>query len=372
MIIGIDTHAAERDGAGNCTYIRNLAAALSRADKQNEYVLYGINLDHPFYREFRSCENFRARKLALDNSLVRIPFLLARATVKDDLDILHVQYIAPPFHRGKLVATIHDLGFLHYPGFFSRFEVLRSRILIRMTAERSDAIITGSEFSKQDIVTSYGIPPGKIEVVTYGVSPCFAPASDPLEARNILRRYGIRKPYLLSVGRLNPRKNIVSMVRAFSLLKKEKPLPHRLIIVGKEDFETRKIMEAAEKTEHKEDILFTGFVPDSDLPSLYREAEVFLYPSMYEGVGLPVLEAMRSGVPVITSNTSGLKEMVGDAGILVNPLDPGEISRAILRILGDPDLRKTYAARGISLGKKLSWFSTAKQTLKVYEKVGLS
>jgi glycosyltransferase involved in cell wall biosynthesis len=372
MKIGIDTHAAEREGAGNCTYIRNMASALSQVDKRNEYVLYGINLQHSFYRQFHDCENFMIRKLAIDNSLVRIPFLLARATFKDALDILHVQYIAPPFHRGKLVTTIHDLGFLHCPDFFSKFEVWRSRMLIRLTAKRSDAIITGSHFSKQDIVDSYGIHPAKIQVVSYGVSPCFSPALDPLETRKILRKYGIQKPYLLSVGRLNPRKNIVSIVKIFSLMKRENHLPHRLIIVGKKDFETRKILLSVDKIEHNEDILFTWLVPDQDLPFLYREADVFLYPSLYEGVGLPVLEAMRSGVPVVTSDSSGLKEIVGDAGILVNPLDLSEISRAVLRIISDRDFRNTCRTRGISRTEKLTWLSTAQQTLKVYQRVHLS
>jgi len=372
MKIGIDTHAAEREGTGNCTYIRNLVSALSQVDKQNEYVLYGINIQHTFYRQFHDRENFRIRKLAVENALVRNPFLLTRATLKDALDILHVQYIRPPFHSGKLVVTIHDLGFLHYPDFFSKFEVLRSRLLIRSTAKRSGAIITGSHFSKQDIVDSYGIHPGKIQVISLGVSPCFSPASDPLETRKILRKYGIQKPYLLFVGRLNPRKNIISIVKTFSLMKREHHLPHRLILVGKKDFKTRRTLLSVDKIEHKEDLLFTGFVHDRDLPFLYREADVFLYPSLYEGVGLPVLEAMRSGVPVVSSNTSGLKEIAGDAGVLVDPLDLSEISQAVLRIISDPDFRSTCRTRGISLTEKLTWLATAQQTLKVYQRVHLS
>jgi len=372
MKIGIDTHAAEREGEGNCTYIRRLVSALSQVDKQNEYVLYGINVQHSFYRQFHGCENFRIRKRAIDNSLVRIPFLLALATKKDTLDILHVQYIAPPLYGGKLVVTIHDLCFLHYPDFFSKFEAWRSKLLIRLTAKKSSAIITGSHFSKQDIVDSYGMHPAKIQVIPFGISPHFSPASDPEETRKILHKYGIQKPYLLYVGRLNPRKNIVSIVKVFSQIKRENHLPHRLIIVGKKDFETRKILLSLDKIEHKEDILFTGLVPDQDLPFLYREADVFLYPSLFEGVGLPVLEAMRSGVPVVSSDSSGLKETAGDAGICVNPLDHSEISRAVLRIISDPDFRNTCRTRGISRTEKLSWLSTAQQTLKVYQRVHLS
>ena len=285
MKIGIDAHAAERDGTGNCTYIRNLLAQLQKIDNQNEYVLYVTHSQHPFYRHFHAYENFRIKQLPFKNPMIRIPLSLAVETHKDNLDILHVQYISPPYHKGKLVATIHDLGFLHVPETFSRFEVVRSKILVRMTAKRSSKIITGSHFSKNDIVKTYNIPPNNIEVIPLGVSPAFSLEKDPAKAQKILDKYRVQKPYILCVGRLNPRKNLLSLVEAFSMIKKEKSIPHKLVLVGKKDFATRKIIQSIKAADRSGDVLLTGYVEEQDLPSLYSEAEVFIYPSLFEGVG---------------------------------------------------------------------------------------
>jgi glycosyltransferase involved in cell wall biosynthesis len=367
MKIGIDAHAAESDGSGNCTYIRNVLRELRQVDTRNDYVLYVTNSRHPFYSDFRSYANFKIKQLAWKNPLIRIPVALALETWKDNLDILHVQYIAPPFHKGKLVATIHDLGFLHVPESFSRFEVLRSKILIRMTARRSGKIITGSHFSKNDIAERYDIDPGRIAVISHGVSPDFKPEGDPAATQKILIKYGIQKPYILCVGRLNPRKNLTALVKAFALVKKERAIPHKLVIAGKEDYATRKIIQTIEASGNPDDVRLTGFVEDADLPSLYNGADVFLYPSLFEGVGLPVLEAMSSGVPVIASDSSSLKEIVGGAGLLVDPLDTKELRDALYKIIVDRELRENYIARGTARAEKFSWLSTARHTLNVYE-----
>ena len=369
MKIGIDAHAAERDGSGNCTYIRNLLSELRQIDPRNDYVLYVTKSRHPFYRDFLSYKNFKIKQLRMNNPLIRIPFALAWETCKDNLDILHVQYIAPPLHKGKLVATIHDLGFLHVPESFPRFEVLRSKILIRMTAGRADKIITGSHFSKNDIAKTYKIDPDHIAVISHGVSPVFKPENDVSKIQKTLDKYGIPKPYFLCVGRLNPRKNLVSLVKAFTMIKKEKSIPHKLVIAGKEDYATRKIIRSIEEAGSPGNVLLTGFVEDDDLPALYNGADVFLYPSLFEGVGLPVLEAMSCGVPVIASDSSSLKEVAGNAGLLVNPLDPEELKNALFRITSNQDLRKEYTTRGKARAKKFSWLSTAQQTLNIYHRL---
>ncbi len=376
MKIGIDAHAAEREGSGNCTYIQNLLKSLIQIDDRNEYILYATRKHHPFYQIFKPYQNQVLIKEppfpALKNPVLRIPLWLARETYKDSLDVLHVQYIAPPFHKGALVATIHDLGFIHVPETFSRWEVFRSKLLVRMTAKKSKTIITGSQFTRQNILQAYCLPSDKVEAVPLGVSPSTsAPqktAKKPLEAQKTLRKYKIQNPYILTVGRLNPRKNLVTLVKAFSLLKQEKQIPHQLVIAGKHDFNTRKVIQSIQNTPASPNILFTGLVSNQELWNLYKEADVFIYPSLFEGVGLPVLEAMSAGVPVITSNSSSLQETAGDAAILVNPLDPHEISQALDRLISSQNLRQAYAEKGTSRAKKFSWHSTAEQTLKVYEK----
>ena len=370
MKIGIDTHAAENEGSGNCTYIQNLLKSLVQIDDRNEYVFYAIHRQHPFYQTFKSCKQVRIKEppvKVLKNPFFRIPLWIGFETFKDSLDILHVQYIAPPFHKGKLVTTIHDLGFLHVPETFSSQEVLRSKILVRLTAQRSDKIITGSQFSKQDIIRKYRLPPSMIHVIRLGISSLQNSQADGSKTQKTLEKYGIRKPYLLSVGRLNPRKNLITLVKAYSILKKKKAITHMLVIAGKNDFYTKKIIGSINKITAPRDVLFTGLVPSHDLWNLYKGADIFIYPSLFEGVGLPVLEAMNMGVPVITSNSSSLKETAGDAAILIDPLDPQDISLAIEKLLSDQDLRQLYTEKGMSRARNFSWLSTANQTLILYK-----
>lgn len=367
MRIGIEAHAAEHEGSGNCTYIRNLLLALKEADWDNEYIIYVTDKAHPFYERFRPAQKFQIKQLGAKNPFLRIPLFLARESCKDALDILHVQWHAPLLHKGKLVATIHDLSFLHIPESFSRSEVLRAKIVIRMTAKKADRIITGSMFSKNDIVKSYKMDAQKIAVVPYGISHRFKPELDETRTQKILDKYKVREPYILSVGRLNPRKNFLTLMRALSLLRKKKSFPHKVVIVGKADYKTQEILQLIKSMNLYQDVVFTGFVEETDLPYLYHRASVFVYPSLYEGVGLPVIEAMKSGTPVVASNTTSVKEMVGEAGIAVDPLDEVGISEAISVLLRDEELRRDYIEKGLKRGKEFSWEGHAERTIKVYE-----
>ena len=212
MRIGIDAHAAERDGSGNCTYIRGLIRGLLELERENDYVLYVIDKEHRFYRDIRDQAGVRLHPLRIKSPLLRIPVFLAAATYGDDLDVLHVQYIAPPRHSGSLVVTIHDTAFLHVPRTFARLEALRSRLLVPRTARRAERIITGSESSKTDIAADCRVEPGKIDVTPYGVSASFAETRDAGKNRDVPAKYGIREPYILCVGRLNARKNLTVLV----------------------------------------------------------------------------------------------------------------------------------------------------------------
>jgi glycosyltransferase involved in cell wall biosynthesis len=363
--IGIDAHSAERDGSGNCTYIRGLIRGLLEIDGENEYVLYAVDGGHRFYREVRERPRVRLRALNIKSPFLRIPFCLAAATVRDAVDVLHVQYIGPPRHRGSLVATIHDLAFLHLPRTFSRLEARRSRLLVPRTAKAAGKIITGSECSKRDIVAECGVEPGKIEVIPCGVSGSFAEARHREDGRGIPAKYGIRTPYVLSVGRLNARKNLAVLAEAYSLAKKRQSLPHTLVIVGKKDHGSASLVESVRKTGGGE-ILFTGFVPDEDLPGLYAGADVLVYPSLFEGFGLPLIEAMASGVPVVASDAPALRETMGDAGWAVDPLQPEEMAAAISGLVRDERLRKDFIARGTARAAEFTWRRTARMTLAVY------
>jgi len=368
MRVGIDVHAAEQEGSGNCTYIRGLVRALTAIDEKNDYFLYAVDERHPFYAGLPQRTNIRIRNIGARNPFLRIPFFLAAASIHDKLDILHVQYIAPPIHRGRLTATIHDLGFLRVPSSFSRFFVQRSKILIRGTARRADRIIVGSEYSRQDIVTTYGLPPNRVTVLPYGVDPVFYEAQLPSETELIRRRFGLRFPYILCVGRLNPRKNLPALARAFARFKTIGDRPHQLVIVGKEDFETTRTMEAV-RAAGGQDIILTGYVPEADLPALIRGAEIFVYPSLFEGVGLPVMEAMAAGVPVITSATSSMPEIAGSAARLVDPTNEDEITAALAALADNPALREKMSVQGRNRAREFSWEAAARRTLEIYTDV---
>ena len=383
MRIGIDAHAAERDGTGNCTYIRNLLRQLGQLDKENLYFIYATDPSHPFYKEIAPFPNFSIRKIPVKNPFLRIPFFLAALTWKDRLDILHVQYIAPPFHRGKLIVTIHDLGHFLIPQSFSRFEVLRSKILIPQSARKAARILTGSFYSRTTIIERFGLPPDKIAVTPYGVAVDFFEEKEEffkdekgdskdkgnLKGETILKKYGIEKPYILSLSRLNLRKNLALLIESYNLLKNRNNLPHKLIIAGKPDIKARKIKKMASSSTFCHDIIFTGYINDKDLPYVYSQAELFVFLSEFEGFGLPVLEAMACGVPVLTTAKTSLPEVAGEAALYVSNLSPHEIATKIEALLFDQNLRSLLVTRGRQRTSMFTWEKTAKLTLEIYRQV---
>jgi glycosyltransferase involved in cell wall biosynthesis len=369
MRIGIDAHAAERDGSGNCTHVRGLLSGLARVDEENEYILYATDPGHPFYEQFRQRKNFCLRHTRPENPLLRIPFVLGQKTFSDKLDILHVQYIGPFVFRGKLVVTIHDLAILHLPESFSRFELFRSKVLFPLNARRSDKIITVSDFSKKDITKQFRINTQKIEVIHNGVSPHFHPVKDLEKKKLLILKYDIAERFIFSLGRLNLRKNIESLIGAYESLRRKVNYFFNLVIGGQKDVLARNVMERIRTSEFQNDIIVTGYIPDEELPYFYSFADVFVFPSYFEGFGLPPVEAMACGCPVVTSASSSLPEIVGDAAILVDPDKPGDLTQAIYCVLSDHKLGKAMKERGIERVKIFDWDEAARKTLNLYRQV---
>jgi glycosyltransferase involved in cell wall biosynthesis len=365
--IGIDAHAAERDGTGNCTYIRGVLSGLFNLNDQNEYVLYIMDKSHPFYDMFKQKGNFQLHVLRPEHPLVRIPFSLAHRTFLDGIDILHVQYIAPPFHKGKLITTIHDLGFFHFQESFSPFERIRSSILIPRNARRAAKIITGSQFSKTDIINKLKVSDSKIEITPYG-NP-IGLSQSPDNGIDIKKKYGIKKEFIFSLGRLNMRKNLKNLISAYTELRQKENLDLNLVIAGKKDYLSEETLMEVKKSGYDNEIIMTGYIPQEELPLFYQTAEIFVYPSFFEGFGLPPLEAMAWGCPVITSNVSSLPEVVGDAALLIDPYQTREIKDAMKRVLSDSGLKHRLQEAGKQRAKMFTWEKTAKKTLKIYEDV---
>jgi glycosyltransferase involved in cell wall biosynthesis len=371
MHIGIDAHAIGARQGGNETYIRNLVKALAEIDERNRYTLYLANACAA--EEWRDGfvkrhANFEIRSLPPPTPLVRVPVALAFELRLRPVDLLHVQYTAPPFCPVPVIATIHDLAFEHLPQTFTRRGSLQMKLTVRSTAKKAARIATVSEYSRQDLLRTYKLPPEKVVVTYNGVESHFTSQPNSAdEVERIRRRFGIDRDYILAVGSLQPRKNLVRLIRVYARLRSEQEkFKHQLVIVGRQLWLADEIFAEVRKQQWADDVILTGYVADEDLPALYRAAAAFVYPSIFEGFGLPPLEAMACGTPVVTSNTSSLPEVVGDAAVLIDPYDEQKLANALLRIVNDELLRVRLRKQGIERVKKFTWRAAAEKTLQLY------
>lgn len=370
MHIGIDAHAIGARQGGNETYIKNLVAALAELDRENRYTLFLANAQAA--REWRGrYANFAVRLLPPPTPIVRVPVALAFELRRFPVDVLHVQYTAPPFCPAPVIATIHDLAFEHLPETFTRRGQMQLRLTVRRTARRAARIITVSEFSRQDIIRTYRLPPEKIAVTHNGIEACFTP--DPAsssEAADTRRRFGIERDYVLAVGSLQPRKNLARLVRAYAKLRAEQAdFNHQLVIAGRKLWLSGEIFAEIERQKCARDVIITDYVAAEELPALYRGAAAFVYPSLFEGFGLPPLEAMACGTPVVTSNTSSLPEIVGDAAVLIDPYNETAIAQAMLEVVSNQQLRRRLREAGGERARGFTWRAAAEKTLRLYHEV---
>jgi glycosyltransferase involved in cell wall biosynthesis len=367
--IAIDAHAVGTGLAGNETYVTNLVESLAEIDAENRYTLYVTK--HAAVERFRGrWPNFEVRRTLPHTPLVRIPVTLSAELRRRPVDLLHVQFTAPPLAPCPVVATVHDLSFEHLPETFKRRSRAQLRLTVRRTARAAARVITISEYSKRDIVETYGLDPGRVAVTHVAASARFAPVADAGELRRVRERYRIGGEYVLAVGSVQPRKNLVRLVRAYADLRDRRGrdnLP-QLVIVGKMAWLFGETLRAVEECGLGDGVIFTGYVPESDLPALYSGALCFAYPSYFEGFGLPPLEAMRCGTPVLAGDRTSLPEVVGDAGLLVDPFDTDAIAAALRRLIDDESLRSTLRARGLARARLFDWRETARLTLGVYRK----
>jgi glycosyltransferase involved in cell wall biosynthesis len=371
MHIGIDAHALGQRQAGNETYIGNLIKSLAELGGNNRYTLYLSNAEAAarwrtgFTKQF---PNFEVRLLPPPTPLVRVPVALEFELRLRPVDALHVQFSAPLFCPVPVIATIHDLAFEHMPETFTRRGSLQLKFTVRWTAKRAARIATVSEYSRQDLIKTYRLPPEKVVVTHNGIGPIFSPqpASDD-EGLKLRQRFGIERDFILAVGSLQPRKNLVRLIKAYSELRRRlDDFKYQLVIVGRKRWLSSEIFAEVRKQDWGRDVIVTGYVQDEDLPAFYRAASAFAYPSLFEGFGIPPLEAMACGTPVVTSNTSSLPEVAGDAALLIDPYDDEGLANALLRIVNDEPLRALLRERGIEQSKKFTWRNAAEKTLQLY------
>ena len=269
----------------------------------------------------------------------------------------------------RYVVTIHDLVPLFFPKSVPKKHLLFFRIFMKRVAHTADLIVTDSEHSKHDIIRHLRVPEEKIRVIYLGYDPPQKQDHDPQRAQALLRTFGITKPYLLFVGAIEPKKNLERLVEAFQMLRAKYARGNelQLVLAGGESWLAAGLHRKVRELQLERQVIFTGFVPDEDLAVLYKKAETFVFPSIYEGFGLPVLEAMSCGTPVVTSNVSSLPEIAGDAGMLVDPYHPKSICEGILRVLEDRSKREEMIRFGDRQAQRFSWRKSAEKTWQVYE-----
>lgn len=374
MKVAIDIRRMTEFGVG--TYTRNVIRALGRLDRSNDYFLMGspqkVEEIGPLPPNFKTIP-------LLDDGSTAKGYMHCRSVLKRlHCDLVHIPYLfwMPRSLPCPYVMTVHDV-LEHMYRAHDRSSLRRSLHfqLTRRVLKGAARILAVSKYTKSDIEKLFGIPGSRIEVVYNAIDERFLSghASD-VERQVLAERYLVTYPFLLYAGRISPHKNLVRIIEAFSALKaeleKDGSFPDlKLIIIGDELSKHPDLRRTVIRSGVQNDVRFMGFVPIEMLRVFYDAAKIFVFPSLYEGFGLPPLEAMAHGTPVVTSNTSSLPEVVGNAAVLVNPENVFEIMRALLRVLLDQAVRDKYKQRGYEQVKKFSWDASARQTLEVYEAV---
>jgi glycosyltransferase involved in cell wall biosynthesis len=369
MHIALNTLAVRARLSGGGVYVTNLVRSLAGLDHRNQYTLYmsGQNAAHfcGLPENFRLVQAVSLRPLRLLWEQTLLPLQLARGGVT----LFHATgNVSPLIRTCRQVVTIHDLTYYLMPERHTLAKRNYFRMMIAPSARRSDRVITVSDSSKDDIVRLLRIAPEKVTVIHEGCDVRYRPLHDQ-DALNALRRkYSLRKRILLFLGMIEPGKNLVNLLAAFARLR-EFHGEYCLVLAGDFGWNYRPVLAAIERLGLRELVHLPGYIPEEELPALYNLAEVLVYPSLYEGFGLPVLEAMACGIPVITSNVSSMPEVAGDAAVLVEPRSVEQLSNALSRVLTDADLRAQMSEKGLERSRMFTWEKAARETMQVYEEV---
>ena len=373
MLIGIDaSRATAAQRTGTETYSLHLIRELLALGKGHRFRLYFNQPPAPGL--FPDASEMRVMPFARLWTHARLSREMRTAAP----DLLFVpSHVLPLLHPERCVVTIHDLGFYYYPEAHTLSQNLYLRWSTRYNARIATRVIADSVATRNDLLRYYRVPGERIEVVYPGRDEALGPVRDPEVLQDVRARHGLSEPYLLYVGTLHPRKNLVRLVQAFSAFTKAmaagpaKPKAEpQLVLAGQKGWLYEEILNQVRKLDLVDRVVFTGYVPDADLPAVLSGAVAFVFPSLYEGFGLPVLEAMACGTPVICSNVSSLPEVAGEAALQVDPLDVEALAEAIHWVISDAGLRATLVERGYEQVQRFSWQRCASQVLQVLEDAG--
>jgi glycosyltransferase involved in cell wall biosynthesis len=369
MRIAVDARGANwYKGTGIGTYTENILRQLLNIDKENYYHLYWSGDNYDRYNTENSKVVMTSKKHRRFFQQTYFPNNIK----KEKIDIFHIPQNGiglSPDVDCKTVITIHDLIPYRMPETVGRSYLMEFLKEVPSLIESCDGIITVSEWSKQDILKFFAVDENKIYVTPLAADLKYMPLDKEMCRHVIQKRLNIKKPFLLYIGGFSPRKNVRSLIMAFAKIYKEFNSDYNLVIVGSLRDEGNALRELSEKLDMSSRIIFTDFLEEEILPTLYNAADVFVYPSLYEGFGLPPLEAMSCGTPVITSNVSSIPEVVNNAGILIDAYDTSNLINALGSIVNNDNLKADLSKRGIERSKEYSWERTAQQTLKAYSDI---
>ena len=375
--IGVDVTSALTQGGGIGRYTRELIQAVAEQDPHNQYQLFSAKLvtDPPVADPLPIAPNFEYKAAPLNERWLYRLWYRARMplpvqAVLGGLDLFHSpDFVLPPV-LGNIptLLTVHDLSFVHFADVYVPSLVSYLNKVVPWSVRRATHILADSEATKRDLVEIYDVSAEKITTLYAGVSPHFLPVTKEKQFRSVRQKYNLgSNPYIFSVGTVQPRKNYRMLIQAFAPLAKQ--FPHNLAIAGGKGWLFDEILAEIEAQGLTGRVRFLGFVDDVDLPTLYSDATLFMIPSIYEGFGIPILEAMACGVPVVASNASCLPEVVGDAGMLLDPNDTQAWTETMRSLLTDATQRARLVGKGALQGRKFSWQKSAEQLIALYHQL---
>ncbi len=368
MLLGIDASRAvsdQRTGTEAYAFFL-LRALLPLAGERGHRVRLYYNQPPPdhLFPDFTHVEQ-RIIPMARLWTQVR----LARELRENPPDLFFTPAHVIPFtYRGRSVVTLHDLGFHHFPNAHTRGQLAYLKLSTRLNGRAAERVIVDSQATRTDLIRFHAVDPEKVDVVYPGIDPDLAQVTDRQEISAVQEKYGIQSPYLLAIGTIQPRKNLVRLAQAFT----SNGLPHQLVLAGKVGWKSQPIIDEIERIKENwhDQILLPGFVAENDKAALISGAEALLFPSLYEGFGFPVLEGQACATPVLASNSSSLPEIAGEGALFVDPTNVAEMAKGIRRVVEDIDLRDSLMRAGLENVGRFSWQKAAQGLLNTMEKAG--
>ncbi len=371
MKIGIDARFYRRSTAGLGRYSQALITLLAKIDKKNQYIIYLTKEDVKEYKI--TAQNFQKKIIDVPHYSISEQVKFLKILNQDKNDLVHfLNFNHPIFYKGKFIVTVHDLTIMFFPvgssqnSFFRRFAF---KTVFSSAVKNASKVIAISENTKKDVIKEFAISNKKIQIIYEGIDSRYNSQSalNKEKVEKFKKKYKLEKPYIFFLSQWRPHKGLPELIKAFEILHQRYKLPHNLVIGGKPNKSFPDIILSIETSGYKKKIILPGFIPEEDLPLFYACADSFIFPSKYEGFGLPPLEAMACGTPVIASNKSCMPEILGDAAVYFDPNNTQNMAKTIKEVLTNQKLLSEMSNKGLEQVKKYSWNKMARETLQLYK-----